>query len=197
MAPGQVRIRGNHSIFLRATPLIKFKESFRLSHRTCANPHIPQGNTIHSLVACPQCYSSHCRLPNRLASHYSGQDPRDLFPGPLSHQHHRSFLLLPDARRSEPWRFFREADKPHSCVFARSNQSSKRRRFDQPTYDRGRKVLVCGISGEEKGRNLAGANDTLIMRAMASGRAESVSDQKTRNSYKIDGVDWNTLRGGI
>ena len=49
--------------------------------------------------------------------------------------------------------------------------------------------------GKEK--NLVGANDTLIMRAIASGRAESVSDQKMSNSHKIDGVDWHTLRGSI
>ena len=48
-----------------------------------------------------------------------------------------------------------------------------------------------------KGRNLAGANDTLIMRAIASGRAESVSDRRMRNCQKIDGVDWQTLRGGM
>ncbi|KAF6218617.1 hypothetical protein HO133_005968 [Letharia lupina] len=49
-----------------------------------------------------------------------------------------------------------------------------------------------------KGRNLAGANDTLIMRAIATGRSESVSrDRRKWNGHKIDGVDWNTLRGGI
>ncbi|KAL9137739.1 MAG: hypothetical protein Q9175_001048 [Cornicularia normoerica] len=49
-----------------------------------------------------------------------------------------------------------------------------------------------------KGRNLPGANDTLIMRAIAIGRPESVSrDWRTGNSQKIDGVDWNTLRGGM
>lgn len=48
-----------------------------------------------------------------------------------------------------------------------------------------------------KGRSLAGANDTLIMRAITSGRAECVSDRRTRNSQKIDGVDWHTLRGGM
>lgn len=53
------------------------------------------------------------------------------------------------------------------------------------------------ILEDGKESNLAGANDTLIMRAIASGRAESVSDQKTRKSHKIDGVDWHTLRGGV
>lgn len=49
-----------------------------------------------------------------------------------------------------------------------------------------------------KGKNLAGANDTLIMRAIAIGRPESVSrDRRTGDSQKIDGVDWNTLRSGI
>ncbi|CAF9906964.1 hypothetical protein IMSHALPRED_005405 [Imshaugia aleurites] len=48
-----------------------------------------------------------------------------------------------------------------------------------------------------KGRNLAGANDTLIMRAIAIGRTESVSLDRRGNSQKIDGVDWNTLRGGM
>ncbi|CAF9942678.1 MAG: hypothetical protein ALECFALPRED_009907 [Alectoria fallacina] len=49
-----------------------------------------------------------------------------------------------------------------------------------------------------KGRSLAGANDTLIMRAIATGRSKPVSrDRRTGNSHKIDGVDWNTLRGGM
>ena len=51
---------------------------------------------------------------------------------------------------------------------------------------------------EGNGRILAGANDTLIMRAIASGRLESVpQDRRTGNSRKIDGVDWNTLRGAL
>lgn len=49
-----------------------------------------------------------------------------------------------------------------------------------------------------KGRNLAGANDTLIMRAIATGRSESVSRYRRKGtSQKIDGVDWSTLRGGM
>lgn len=49
-----------------------------------------------------------------------------------------------------------------------------------------------------KARNLAGANDTLIMRAIATGRSESVArDRRTGNSQSIDGVNWNTLRGGM
>ena len=49
-----------------------------------------------------------------------------------------------------------------------------------------------------KGGSLAGANDTLIMRAIATGRSKPVSrDRRTGNSQKIDGVDWNTLRGGM
>ena len=84
----------HHLIFLRMAPLVKFKESFRLSHRACADPHFPRRNTIHSVSACPRYYCSHCLLPNRLASHYIGQGPRDLLPGPLSRQHHRSFLGL-------------------------------------------------------------------------------------------------------
>ncbi len=48
-----------------------------------------------------------------------------------------------------------------------------------------------------KGKNLAGANDTLIMRAILIGRSESVSqDRRKGNSQKIDGVDWHTLRDG-
>lgn len=51
---------------------------------------------------------------------------------------------------------------------------------------------------EGKGRDLAGANDTLIMRGIAIGRSESVSrDRRIENSQKIDGVDWNTLRSGM
>lgn len=51
---------------------------------------------------------------------------------------------------------------------------------------------------DAKGRNLAGANDTLIMRAIATGRSESVArDQRTGNSQAIDGVDWDILRGGM
>ena len=51
------------------------------------------------------------------------------------------------------------------------------------------------ILEDGKGRNLAGANDTLIMRAIATGRSESVSqDRRKGNSQKIDGVDWHTLK---
>ena len=51
---------------------------------------------------------------------------------------------------------------------------------------------------EGKGRRLAGSNDTLIMRAFASGRLDSVpQDRRTGNSRKIDGVDWHTLRGAL
>ena len=47
-------------------------------------------------------------------------------------------------------------------------------------------------------RSLAGANDTLIMRAIAIGRSDSVlQDRRTRNSRKIDGVDWHTLKSGM
>lgn len=46
-----------------------------------------------------------------------------------------------------------------------------------------------------KGSNLAGANDTLIMRAIAHGRADSVpQNRRTGNNRRIDGVDWYTLR---
>ena len=49
-----------------------------------------------------------------------------------------------------------------------------------------------------KRKKLAGANDTLIMRAIAIGRSESVSQEWGKeNSRKIDGVDWYALRGGI
>ena len=49
-----------------------------------------------------------------------------------------------------------------------------------------------------KGRNLAGANDTLIMRAISIGRPESISqDRRNRSSQNIDGVDWHTLRAGM
>lgn len=49
-----------------------------------------------------------------------------------------------------------------------------------------------------KRKKLAGANDTLIMRAIAIGGSESIShDWGKENSQKIDGIDWHTLRGGI
>lgn len=40
-----------------------------------------------------------------------------------------------------------------------------------------------------KESNLPGPNDTSILQAIGSGRAESVSDPKTRNCHKINGVD--------
>lgn len=49
-----------------------------------------------------------------------------------------------------------------------------------------------------KGRNLASANNTLIMRAIATGRSESVArDLRMGNGQNIDGVNWNILRGGM
>ena len=55
-----------------------------------------------------------------------------------------------------------------------------------------------GFLEDGKARNMAGANDTLIMRAIATGRSESVSqDRRTGHSKKIDRVDWHTLRGGM
>ena len=49
-----------------------------------------------------------------------------------------------------------------------------------------------------EGRNLPGAQDTMIMRAMATGRSDSIpQDRRKGNSQKIDGVDWHTLRGGM
>lgn len=56
----------------------------------------------------------------------------------------------------------------------------------------------AGCLEDGKARNMAGANDTLTMRAIATGRSECVSqDRRTGNSQKIDGVDWHTLRGGL
>ena len=55
-----------------------------------------------------------------------------------------------------------------------------------------------GFLEDGKGRNLAGANDTLVMRAIATGHSESVSrDQRTINSQKVDGIDWQTLTSGM
>ena len=49
-----------------------------------------------------------------------------------------------------------------------------------------------------KERDLSGANDTLVMRAIAVGRPESIpQNRKTSNSRKIDGINWDTLRGGM
>ena len=49
-----------------------------------------------------------------------------------------------------------------------------------------------------KERDLSGANDTLVMRAIAVGRLESMpQDRKTANSRNIDGINWATLRGGM
>lgn len=51
---------------------------------------------------------------------------------------------------------------------------------------------------EGKGRNLAGANDTLTMRAIAIGRSDSISKARRKeSSQKVDGLDWYTLRASM
>ena len=142
------------TLLIVASLIMSYKESFRLPHRACADPYVPRGDTIHPLSACSRCYSSHCLLPNRLACHHIGQSPRDLFSDPLSRQHHRSVLLLADARRSQSSRSLREADKIRSCQFAWNNQSNKRRRIGQPTFERGRRALVHGVLRRWEGKEL-------------------------------------------
>ena len=64
--------------------------------------------------------------------------------------------------------------------------------------DKGEEEWLKEFLEQGKGRNVEGANDTLIMRAIAIGRSDSVSqDRRTKNSRKIDGVDWDTLRGSM
>lgn len=130
------------------------KESFRLSHRACTDPYIPRRNIIHSMSACSRCYSSRCLLPDRHAYYYIGQGRRNLFSHPLSRQCHGSILLLTDTGRYEPPCSLREADKLRSCKLAWSNQSNKRCRVDQPTFERRRRVLVYRVLGRWKGEEL-------------------------------------------
>ena len=59
-------------------------------------------------------------------------------------------------------------------------------------------VWFTEFLGDGKGKSLAGANDTLIMRALSIGRSESISqDRRNGSSQKIDGVNWHTLRAGM
>ena len=55
-----------------------------------------------------------------------------------------------------------------------------------------------GFLEDRKRKKLAGANDTLIMRAIAIGRSESIfQDRGKEDSQKIDGIDWHTLKVAI
>jgi hypothetical protein len=49
-----------------------------------------------------------------------------------------------------------------------------------------------------KGRTLFGANDTLVMRALVTGRSNAIMEYgKNMSGRKIDGVNWATLRDSV
>ncbi len=48
------------------------------------------------------------------------------------------------------------------------------------------------------GRNLFGANDTVVMRALVTGRSNAITEYgKNISGRKIDGVNWATLRDSV
>jgi hypothetical protein len=48
------------------------------------------------------------------------------------------------------------------------------------------------------GRTLFGANDTLVMRALVTGRSNAIMEYgKNMSGRKIDGVNWATLRDSV
>ncbi|KAJ4291192.1 hypothetical protein N0V90_010390 [Kalmusia sp. IMI 367209] len=50
---------------------------------------------------------------------------------------------------------------------------------------------------EGKGRTLKGAEDTVLLRKIATGRLHSFATRKSKSGRKHNGVNWDTLRDGV